>query len=365
MGEDRLRTTWEKLGETDPLWAVLSHPQRRGGRWQPEEFFAHGQDTIKRTVAALAERGLRLGQRVLDFGCGVGRLSNALTAYAEEVTGVDIAESMIELAKEYNQHGDRIRFVHYPGGALPFPDASFDSAISLLVLQHAPPETQLAALLELRRVVRPGGVILVQIPGLPSSPAELSEDAYIARLSPKLVPEQLETGQSQLLRIAVTNDGEHSWRTGHRIRLGNHWMANDRMLIEDDGRADLPTALAGGTTAEVELLVTAPVEPGDYQLELDLVREDVCWFANKGSPTLRLPVRVTEQSARSPAPAPPPPEPAVADESGIEMHGLRTELVRELFNHCDCHVVDAVPDRLAGEEWDSYTYYVRRGHARL
>lgn len=45
-------------------------------------------------------------KHALDFGCGVGRLTQALAAHFDEVTGVDISPSMIKLAKKYSRHGD-------------------------------------------------------------------------------------------------------------------------------------------------------------------------------------------------------------------------------------------------------------------
>ena len=43
MSLERHRQDWEHLAETDPLWAVLTHPGRKGGRWDVDEFFATGE----------------------------------------------------------------------------------------------------------------------------------------------------------------------------------------------------------------------------------------------------------------------------------------------------------------------------------
>ncbi|MQA12333.1 MAG: methyltransferase domain-containing protein [Pseudonocardiaceae bacterium] len=371
----RVRSTWEELGRSDPFWAVLTHPDRRGGRWEHDEFFALGRQDVAEYIAMLAERELFLGDRVLDFGCGVGRLTNALAEHTREVIGVDIAGSMIEQATELNQHPERVTFMHYDGRVLPFPDAGFDSAVSLLVLQHSTPETQLANLLELRRVVRPGGMIMVQIPSRRRHPAPLPTEAGHVQLEPLAVPERLGRGQHAEIRVRITNRGAHTWRAEHRIRLGNHWLAGDRVLIQDDGRSDLPHTFRPGQDAELTLPITAPGRAGDYQLELDLVQETVSWFADLGSRPARLPVRVEHAEHVSDgehtahvepdlAPAPEPDLPEVSpefDDAGIEMHGLEVSLVRALFNHCGCHIVDVVEDSLAGEEWESYTYFVRHG----
>src|SRR5438309_1075023 len=112
MTLDRLRSTWESLGRHDPLWAVLSDPAHRGGRWEFDEFLDTGREHAALVQRMVRNAGLSLGERVLDFGCGVGRLSNALAELAPRVVGVDIAVSMIEHARRVVRHPDRIGFVH-------------------------------------------------------------------------------------------------------------------------------------------------------------------------------------------------------------------------------------------------------------
>jgi uncharacterized membrane protein len=59
-----------------------------------------------------------------------------------------------------------------------------------------------------------------------------------------------------------------------------------------DSRAVLPHDLKPGEEAELTLTVTAPQEPGDYFIELDMVHEGVTWFYEQGSRTLRWHVKV-------------------------------------------------------------------------
>jgi 2-polyprenyl-3-methyl-5-hydroxy-6-metoxy-1,4-benzoquinol methylase len=72
-----LKAQWDRLGETDPLWAVLSDAGREGGRWDVEAFMDTGRCTVQDALDIFRPHGVGLGERVLDFGCGVGRLSNA------------------------------------------------------------------------------------------------------------------------------------------------------------------------------------------------------------------------------------------------------------------------------------------------
>jgi ubiquinone/menaquinone biosynthesis C-methylase UbiE len=100
---------------------------------------------------------------VLDFGCGAGRLSQALAEHADEVVGVDISEPMLETAARLDRTGGKCRFVH---NAVPnlsaFPDGGFDLVYSELVLQHLPLDAIEGYLAEFLRVLGPGGVAVLQ-----------------------------------------------------------------------------------------------------------------------------------------------------------------------------------------------------------
>jgi SAM-dependent methyltransferase len=369
MAVDRLKSTWENLGKADPLWAVLTDPERRHGGWQVDEFLATAAQPIARVRQLLDEAGLSLGDRTLDFGCGAGRLANGLAAHVKEVVGVDIAQSMIDEADRINQFPDRVSFVAYDGHRLPFADESFDSVVSLISIQHSPPVVQLACLVELQRVVRDGGVLVFQIPYRPSRPENLPETAMRARIELLDVPSPVGTGQAAPVRTRVTNVSEHTWPAGRLIRLGNHWLRDGEPVQWNDGRADLPHDLAPGAAVELELPVVAPNEPGAYDLELDVVQEAVTWWAAVGSEPVRTRVDVVAETvAAVPALSPPKelvvdpqPAPRGRDDGGMEMFGMDSNLVRLLFTHCGSQIVNIVPDDMAGAEWESFTYIVRRG----
>jgi SAM-dependent methyltransferase len=370
MAVDRLKSTWEGLGRTDPLWAVLTDPGRRHGGWDVDEFLATGMAPVDDVVRMLDGAGLSLGERVLDFGCGAGRLSNALAAHAREVVGIDIAQSMVDEADRINRHPGRVSFVAYDGARLPFGDGAFDSAVSLISIQHSPPAVQLACLVELQRVVRPGGALVLQIPTRPSKPDVVPFKGMRARIELGTAPATLGAGQVAPVRATVTNLGAHTWAAGRLIRLGNHWYDGDEAIRWNDGRTDLPHDLAPGASVELEVPVTAPAEPGEYVLELDVVQEAVAWWAEHGSTPARTTVRVVPGEVDVPDLAPAAAvevvldaEPAAhgRDDGGMEMYGIDVNLVRLLFAHCGSEVVAISSDEGSGAEWESLTYVIRRG----
>jgi len=174
MNIKRLRRHWDALGKIDPLWANLTNDDKRGGKWDAEEFFLTGEQEIDEVMGSVESLSVTFKHdRALDFGCGVGRLTQALAARFDEVWGVDIAPSMIELANRYNRHPGTCRYYLNDRSDLErFDDGSFDFIYSNIVLQHMQPKDQRRYLAELVRVLAPGGIFVFQ---LPSAPLPLSE----------------------------------------------------------------------------------------------------------------------------------------------------------------------------------------------
>ena len=167
---DDVSRTWTKLGDEDPMWAVLTDKGKRG-RWSPEEFLATGVDEIAAVTARLAELGLDVGrERALDFGCGAGRLSHGLaTAGFGEVLGCDISPTMLDKAREIVPD-PACRFVQVTGTDLAAVETdSVDLVYSCRVLQHMPPALAHGYVREFWRVARPGGVVVFQMPTQPSA----------------------------------------------------------------------------------------------------------------------------------------------------------------------------------------------------
>lgn len=106
--------------------------------------------------------GVANGERILDVGCGTGSLTFALPQAAEigEVAAIDFSPVFVAEAQRRNTD-PRISIAQGDACAIPFPNDRFDRALSLLVL-HFVPETD-KAIAEMRRVVRPGGVVAAAV----------------------------------------------------------------------------------------------------------------------------------------------------------------------------------------------------------
>jgi SAM-dependent methyltransferase len=109
---------------------------------------------------ALLLREARSGDRVLDVGCGAGRFVAALRDAGADPVGVELAEAALARARR-NVPGADLRLVA-PDGSLPLGHGEVDLVWCSEVLEHVP--DTVALLTELRRVLRPGGRLLVTVP---------------------------------------------------------------------------------------------------------------------------------------------------------------------------------------------------------
>jgi arsenite methyltransferase len=121
-------------------------------------------DVVAQRRAVLESLALRPGERVLDVGSGPGFLAAEMAAAVGEsgaVCGIDISDDMLALAKSRVAAPDAAAMEFRPGSAteIPYPDGSFDVAVSTQVLEYVPDIP--GALAELRRVLRPGGRVLL------------------------------------------------------------------------------------------------------------------------------------------------------------------------------------------------------------
>jgi SAM-dependent methyltransferase len=108
----------------------------------------------------LSEAGLQAGAgKVLEIGSGKGRLLDLLRRQGHDACGVEVNESMIQESRRL--YGD-LPIQKVGGYQLPFADAAFDTVISFDVFEHIPDSD--AHLREVSRVLKPGGVYLLQTP---------------------------------------------------------------------------------------------------------------------------------------------------------------------------------------------------------
>lgn len=194
---------WRELGSTQPYWGVLTHPEFRTENLTPqglEAFYASGVQYID-DIAARLERatGAGPGGRALDFGCGTGRLAEAMSDYAQ-TTGYDISPGMLAKARE---HGGKAQYVDV------LPEGPFDWINSFIVFQHIPPERGMALIEQLLARLAPGGQVSLHVTAwrephlVPAQPRGWRKLAarLLARAQPTGLVSMYDYDLSQVLRL--------------------------------------------------------------------------------------------------------------------------------------------------------------------
>ncbi len=382
-----LQRNWNAFGWTDPFGAVLASPQERPSTSDCAEYLRTGQEEVSclmRYVASI-ETDMSRG-RALDFGCRVGRVTQALSRYFEECIGIDNDRSMIALANQYNHMGSRCNFVFDASNDLKsLADDSLDFIYANLVFQHMEPEFRKHVIKAFIRILAPGGLAVFQLPS-ERIPVEnqcafdqgairepMPRSGLMAAITLGNAPIALAIGSRSVLRVRVRNSSDRTWPAfglddgTYQIRLGNRWLdEGGNVVVSSDGRATLPKDLKPMHLIEVPLVVTTPKAPGRYILELDMVQEGVTWFKDRGSKPLGVRVtvgRVVDRLAGicrkcmghsrfggHPGECPP----------ASEVHAMRKKDAIDFIKTHGARIVDMQENDLAGKGWRAFHYCVTK-----
>lgn len=160
---------WEKWGARDPYFGVLTHERYRSSLLTAQDyrdFFDSGREHVE---AVLARCRHYFGEdfrpaRVLDFGCGVGRVLVSFARTCEAAVGVDVAESMLAEARRNCARFDLSNVTLLKGDdTLAAVEGRFDLVHSTIVMQHIESERGLDLIARLVDLVAPGGCVSLHV----------------------------------------------------------------------------------------------------------------------------------------------------------------------------------------------------------
>lgn len=117
-----------------------------------------------------------------------------------------------------------------------------------------------------------------------------SKKKYNARITPETVSLNIDSDKVAYLPVRLENRGSRLWeKVGEfPVHLSYHLLDQQGNLLKhDNSRTGLPGDLKHGESAEVKMEID-PLAPGKYLLEIDMVKENITWFADQGSPAVRI-----------------------------------------------------------------------------
>lgn len=232
MSFNSTKKNWEGLAQKDPYWAVCTHSDKLGNKWDQDEFFLTGKRELDIIMNQLtqSEKISINRKRALDFGCGLGRLTRRLLTYFDKVDGVDVSQTMIQKAKELHS-GEEWSNIYFHHNELPnlslFDDHTFSFVYTTIVLQHIPYPESGKYITEFLRILEKDGVLVFQVPVKDIRILSLGQkiksrlkikerlalvgigDGYNMQMNP--IPEQT------IMEILKNNDGEliNTYYTNH------------------------------------------------------------------------------------------------------------------------------------------------------
>jgi SAM-dependent methyltransferase len=163
----KMREDWDQRARENARYYVNTSTRE----WTDQEFFASGERTVSDEILTdlgnICQGKAQSDMRVLEIGCGAGRVTRALANVFGEVHGVDVSGEMVRQAKlaladrpnafVYQNNGKDLSIV---------PPLEFDFAFSSIVFQHIPSRDIIENYVrEVQRLLRPGGLFKFQVQG--------------------------------------------------------------------------------------------------------------------------------------------------------------------------------------------------------
>ena len=165
---EKIKAAWSHLGAVAPHFSVLTDK-----RFLPDnlpeaidDFWESGRLEAERAVRTLARHGFAFpGKTCVEYGCGVGRLTTALSRSFARVDAYDISAAHLDLARQRARElaVTNVRFHECSGNLLGEVEAC-DAFYTRLVLQHNPPPVIAELIRNALKALRPGGIAVFQVP---------------------------------------------------------------------------------------------------------------------------------------------------------------------------------------------------------
>lgn len=164
---EKMREDWDSRARENARYYIATGQEK----WTDEEFFASGVQTVEEEILTdmtnICQGKDPAEMRVLEIGCGAGRVTRALAGVFGEVHAVDVSGEMVERARAALEAVPHAHVYQNNGMDLSVvPELPFDFAFSVIVFQHIPSRQIVENYVrEVHRLLRPGGLFKFQVLG--------------------------------------------------------------------------------------------------------------------------------------------------------------------------------------------------------
>jgi SAM-dependent methyltransferase len=167
VAEREMERFWDERAREDAAYFVDNLLAYRQG--DMDEFWRRGEEVVDAVLEQLQVQ-VEPSDRVVEIGCGIGRLTRVLAARTSQVWALDVSSEMLRQARAQDGAPEAIEWIHSDGTTLqPVADGAASVCFSFVVFQHLPdPAITLGYVREMGRVLQPGGWSAFQISNDPS-----------------------------------------------------------------------------------------------------------------------------------------------------------------------------------------------------
>ncbi|MFN0109845.1 MAG: class I SAM-dependent methyltransferase [Blastocatellia bacterium] len=257
-----MKDEWDDRARQDAKWFINTLRLQQS----EEEFDQTGAFEVHRLV--MVDLPLVTGRRdpktlrVLEIGCGAGRMTKHLATFFGEVTGVDVSGEMIRQARERLAGFANVQLHETTGVDFPMlADESFDLILSAYVFQHVPSAAVIRSNLDDGwRTLKPGGVFRFQTNAITAlGLGSLEKDTWTGAEFPEVRLRQFAVEKDAQLISIVGAETQYCWTTLRKRRQPVHLsLATDSKIVAF-GRADdfsIQTIPVSGDRAHLGLIVS-------------------------------------------------------------------------------------------------------------
>lgn len=157
-----MRAYWDGKARENAMYYI--HSLLDYSRVDEAEFWSSGRDNLDRTLE-IFDRRIGADDRVVEIGCGIGRITRAIAERAASVVAIDVSSEMVNRCRQALGGLDNVSVLLGSGSDLSgIPDATADVVYSFIVFQHVPdPRITCQYIRDMGRVLRPGGWAIFQV----------------------------------------------------------------------------------------------------------------------------------------------------------------------------------------------------------